>query len=306
MNLRDLEYLVAVADHGSFRRAAVACDVSQPTLSTQVKKLEKELGATLVDRSSAPLRLTVAGDEVVRRARRLLQDAEQLRDSVRAQAEPESGTIRLGVFPTLGAYLLPHVVGRVRDRFPGVNLLITEEKSANLLAQLDAGDLDAVVVALPVADPDLVVCPLFREDFLLAVPVGHPLADGPGPLAARRLTGTELILLASGHCLGDQVDDWLVRVGGRRRDDYRATSLESLRSMIAAGGGATLLPALAVQPPVAASEDVVTRPVVQPVPSRDLALVWRAGSARTDLLEKLAPALIPVGVAWVRSLGAAG
>lgn len=302
MNLRDLEYLVSVADNGSFRRAAAACEVSQPTLSTQVKKLETELGAVLVDRTSTPLRLTPAGDEVVRRARKLLQDAAQLQDAVRAQAHPEAGTLRLGVFPTLGAYLLPWVLGAVRSRFPGLNLLITEEKSADLLALLDAGDLDAAVVALPVAGPDVTVRPLFREDFLLAVPATHPLADTDGPVAARRLTGTDVILLASGHCLGDQVDDWLVRVGGRRRDDFRATSLESLRSMVAAGGGVTLLPALAVQPPVAASDAVVTRCVVQPVPSRDLALVWRNASARAELLNKLAPALVPQGAKHVRPL----
>lgn len=304
MNLRDLEYLVAVADHASFRRAAASCAVSQPTLSTQVKKLETELGAVLVDRSAAPLRLTPVGEEAVRRARRLLHDAAELRDAVRAQAHPEAGTLRLGVFPTLGAYLLPRVLGGVRGRFPELNLLITEEKSDDLLALLRAGDLDAVVVALPVAGPDLAVRPLFREDFLLAVPSDHPLADAAGPLTARRLTGTEVILLAPGHCLGDQVADWLVRVGGRRRDDYRATSLESLRSVVAAGGGATLLPALAAQPAVSGSDAVVTRPVVQPVPSRDLALVWRAGSARADLLEELAPALVPQDVPHVRPLGA--
>lgn len=302
MNLRDLEYLVAVADHGSFRRAAVACAVSQPTLSTQVKKLETELGAVLVDRASAPLRLTPVGEDVVRRARRLLHDAAELRDVARVHAAPEAGALRLGVFPTLGAYLLPHVLGAVRQRFPRLSLLITEEKSDDLLALLRSGDLDAVVVALPVPGPDLVARPLFREEFLLAVPTGHPLADAAGPLAARRLTGTAVILLAPGHCLGDQVDDWLARVGGRRRDDYRATSLESLRSMVAAGGGATLLPALAVQPPVSGSDAVVTRPVVQPVPSRDVALVWRAGSARADLLEKLAPALVPQHVVHVHPL----
>lgn len=306
MNLRDLEYLVAVADHGNFRRAAAACEVSQPTLSTQVKKLETELGAVLLDRASTPPRLTPVGEEVVRRARRLLQDAAQLKDVVRAQAHPEAGTLRLGVFPTLGAYLLPRVLGAVRERFPGVSLLLTEEKSSELLALLDAGDLDAVLVALPVPGTGLTVCPLFREDFLLAVPRDHPLADGDSPVAARRLTGTDVILLAAGHCLADQVNDWLARVGGHPREDFRATSLESLRSMVAAGGGATLLPALSVESPVTASDAVFTRPVVQPAPSRDVALVWRSGSARADLLAKLAEELVPHGVAHVRPLGARG
>ena len=302
MNLRDLEYLVAVADHGSFRRAAVACDVSQPTLSTQVKKLELELGAVLVDRASAPLRLTAVGEEVARRARAILADVDQLRRAVVAEAAPEAGTLRLGLFPTLGAYLLPHVVGQIRQRFPHVKLLLVEEKTADLMAMLAAGDLDAVVVALPVGGADLRVRPLFREEFLLAVPAGHTLAVGDGPVAAWRLTGTEVTLLGPGHCLGDQVDDWLLRVGGRRRDDYRATSIESLRAMIAAGSGVSLFPALAVQPPVTATDAVAIRPIVQPVPSRDIALVWRASSARDRLLDKLAPALVPPGVTHVKQL----
>ena len=302
MNLRDLEYLVALADHGSFRRAATACGVSQPTLSTQVKKLEAELGAPLVDRGVTPLRLTPAGEEVVRRSRRLLHDAGQLRDAVRVLSHPEAGPLRLGVFPTLGAYLLPRVLGGVRAAFPDVDLLITEEKSDELLAQLTAGELDAVIVALPVADADLTVRPLFREDFLLAVPAGHPLAHSAEPLGARNLAGTDVIVLAAGHCLADQVDAWLDRVGGECRADYRASTLESLRSMIAAGGGVTLLPALAVQTPVTASGAVVTRPLVDPVPSRDLALVWRAGCARADLLERLAPLLVPQGADHVRPL----
>lgn len=302
MNLRDLEYLVAVADHGNFRRAALACDVTQPTLSTQVKKLEAELGALLLDRSATPLRLTPVGEEVVRRARRLLHDAAQLRDAVRAQAHPEAGTLRLGVFPTLGSYLLPRVLPGVRARFPDVALLITEEKSNELLALLAAGELDAVTVALPVASPDLTVRPLFREEFLLAVPTGHPLADGDGPLPARRIAGSDVLLMTTGHCLGEQVNDWLGRIGGRPREDFRATTLESLRSMVAAGGGATLLPALSVQAPVAQATGVVVRPVIQPVPSRDIALVWRTGSARGDLLAKLGPALVPPDALYVRPL----
>lgn len=298
MNLRDLEYLVAIADRGSFRKAAVASGVSQPTLSTQVKKLEADLGAQLVDRAAVPLRLTPVGEEVVRRARKLLRDAGDLRAAVGAQVRPDAGTLRLGVFPTLGAYLLPRVLGAVRAGFPDIDLLITEEKSADLLTQLDDGDLDAVIVALPVSREGRQVRPLFREDFVLAVPAGHPLADAETPLAARRLEGAEVILMADGHCLGDQVSDWLDRVGGKGRDDHRATSLESLRSMVAMGSGVTLLPALAV--PDVAVDDLVTRTVVAPVPSRDLALVWRTGSARTDLLERLAPALVPVGAAHVR------
>lgn len=303
MSLRDLEYLVAVADHGTFRRAAAACEVSQPTLSTQVKKLEADLGAVLVDRASVPARLTPIGEEVVRRARRLLRDAAELRAAVRAAAEPEAGTLRLGVFPTIGAYLLPLVIGRIRERFPKVNLTITEEKSADLLGWVTGGELDAAILSVPVAGEGLTSLPLFREDFLLAAPVGHPLSDADTPITARRVAaGAEIMLLSAGHCLGEQVDAWLTEVGGQPRPDHRATSVESLRSMIAAGTGVSLIPALAVRSPAALSDAMVTRPVVQPTPHRELGLVWRTGSARTDLLTALAPMLVPSGMEHVHPL----
>ena len=303
MNLRDLEYLVAVADHGSLRKAAVAVGVSQPTLSEQIKRLEVDLDAELLDRTTTPSGLTPVGEEVVARARRLLQDAEEIREAARQRPAEEASTLRLGVFPTLGAYLLPTVLAGVREKFPQVDLLLTERKTTSLVRMLDEGTLDAIVVALPVAGrPDLEVRPLFREDFLLVIPRGHDLA-GDGPIRARDVVDTEFILMADGHCLADQVSAWLAAIGGRPRQDYRATSLESLRSMVATGAGATLLPALALQAPGPLGETMVTREVTDPVPSRDLALVWRRGSTRTNLLHRLADALVPVGAPHVVPLG---
>lgn len=298
MNLRDLEYLVAVADHRSFRQAAAACGVSQPTLSIQVKKLEAELGAVLVDREASPLALTPAGAETVRRARSLLLDAAELRAAVAGGVDPEGGQLRLGVFPTLGAYLLPHVLAGVRERFSGLELLVTEKKTSTLLAMLDEGKLDAALVALPVRRPGLTVRPLFHEDFLLAVPAGHDLASA-SPVTPAELTGEEMLIMAEGHCLGDQVGSWMATIGARERQDHKGASLESVRNMVVAGSGMTLLPAMSVEPPVPPTPGMVVRSFADPAPGREIALVWRANSSRDALLERLAPALVPQGVGGV-------
>lgn len=294
MNLRDLEYLVAVADAHSFRAAARDLDVSQPTLSAQIKKLESELGVALFDRSVAPLALTAVGERVVARSRVVLDQVSELRADAATDADAEGGVLRLGMFPTLGPYLLPHVVSGVRQAFPNLKLLLTEEKSSDLLAMLEAGRLDAVALAMPVTAPGLHVEPLFREELLLAVPGGHALASAPTPVPPSALADTDILCLGEGHCLADQVTDWLASVGGRRRADFRATSLETLRSMISAGGAVSLLPALTVVAPVAQASGVELRRFSEPAPSRDIALVWRGGSPQAVLLAKLAPYLVPV------------
>ena len=293
MNLRDLEYLVALADARSFRQAARDCDVSQPTLSAQIKKLETDLGVALFDRSVAPLALTTVGERVVARARAVLDQIGEIRAEAALDADAEGGALRLGMFPTLGPYLLPHVVAGVRQRFPSLKLLLTEEKSSDLLAMLEAGRLDAVALALPVAAPGLHVEPLFREELLLALPEDHVLASGSAPLTAKALADTELLCLADGHCLGDQVTDWLTSVGGRRREDFRATSLEAMRSMISAGAAASLLPALTVVAPVAAASGMAIRRFAKPAPAREIGLVWRTASPHGDRLGKPAQAPVP-------------
>lgn len=291
MNLRDLEYLVALADHRHFGRAAAACFVSQPTLSTQVKKLESELGVTLVERGSRSVLLTPAGEEVVSRARHLLDDAESIRRIARSVADPESGTLRLGLFPTLAPYLLPHVVDGLRARFPRLELLLIEEKSPVLVDRLRAGTLDAALLALPLADESLAAEPLFSEDFLLAMPVGHELATRPEPLPHDVLSGAELLLLEDGHCLREQALAICTMAGGHERDGFRATSLETLRHMVATGGGLTLLPELSVRPPVAPHPGVVVRRLADPAPHRDIALVRRASHVDVRLLHDLAVVL---------------
>lgn len=297
MNLRDLAYLVAVADRRSFRQAAAACGVSQPTLSAQLKKLEAELGVSLFDRSVAPLAPTPVGERIIARARTVLAGVDEIRGEAALEAGSDGGVLKLGLFPTLGPYLLPHIVGSLRTSFPGLRLLVVEEKTSDLLAQLEAGSIDAAALALPVIGPGLHLEPLFHEEFVLAVPASHPLGGETGPVSPEDVAGTELVCLAEGHCLGDQVKEWIWAAGGHQRGDFRASSLESMRSMISAGTASTLLPALAIAPPVADAPGVTLRRFAGDAPGRDIALVWRASSPRSELLAKLAPALVPTDIA---------
>jgi LysR family hydrogen peroxide-inducible transcriptional activator len=288
VNLRDLQYLVAVAEHRHFGRAADASFVSQPTLSTQIKKLEQELGVELVERNPRQILLTPAGEQVVERARAILAEVEDIRGIAKRAQDPESGTIRMGLFPTLAPYLLPHVVPMLHRRFPKLELLLVEEKTEVVLERLRDGRLDVGVLALPIPDAQLQQEHLFDEDFVLAVPHDHPLAATRGAVDVSVLAGEDVLLLEEGHCLRDQALSVCHLAGAEERSGFRATSLETLRQMVAAGVGVTLLPELAVQPPVPPSEDVVLLRFDEPVPRRQVAMCWRRTNVHAELLPKLA------------------
>lgn len=287
MNLRDLKYLVALADHKHFGRAAAACYVSQPTLSTQIKKLEDELGVPLVERAPRKVMLTPAGRDAADRARRIVAEVDQMKEAARRSQDPEAGTVRLGLFPTLGPYLLPHVVPRLRARFPHLELLLVEEKSDVLLSRLREGKLDAGLLALPIADDQLHAEFLFEEPFVLAVSESHPLAQRDS-LSLAELSQQQLLLLEDGHCLREQALDVCRLSGANEKSEFRATSLETLRQMVAADVGITLLPTLAVKPPVARSENIHLLGFSDSHPSRQIAMVWRKSSAMSDFLQQLA------------------
>jgi LysR family hydrogen peroxide-inducible transcriptional activator len=291
MNLRDLRYLVAVADHRHFGRAAAACFVSQPTLSAQLKKLERELGVELIERNPRQIMVTATGERVVAHARAMLREADTINEIAQRSQDPEGGSVRMGLIPTVAPYLLPHVVPDLHRRFPDLELLLAEEKTEMALRQLRDGRLDVAVLALPVHDDQLHVAPLFSEDFVLAVPTGHPLASSDEPVDASVLAGEPVLLLEEGHCLRDQALDLCRLVGAGERDGFRATSLETLRQMVAAGVAVTLLPELAVLPPVPDSFDVCLRRFADPAPRREIAMLWRRSSEHTDLYAKLAAVL---------------
>ncbi|HVI55055.1 MAG TPA: DNA-binding transcriptional regulator OxyR [Luteibacter sp.] len=287
MNLRDLSYLVALAEHRHFGRAAEASFVSQPTLSTQIRKLEDELGVALVERTPRKVLLTETGREIARRARGVLSQVDEIKSIAQRTRDPESGTIRLGIFPTLGPYLLPHVIPHLRERFPRLELLLREEKTEQILGMLREGTLDAGILALPMHDESLHIEFLFEEPFVLAVPDNHPLA-GRQCLSMDDLADQNLLLLEDGHCLRDQALEVCHLAGAGEKTGFRATSLETLRQMVSANVGITLMPILAVKPPVAQSGNVRLIEFESPAPSRRIAMVWRKSSAMTPFFSALA------------------
>ncbi len=289
MNLRELEYLVTLADLRHFGRAAEACFVSQPTLSTQLKKLEDELGVQLVERAPRQVMLTEAGAEIVDRARAVLRDVEQIREVARRTKDPQAGTIRLGVFPTLGPYLLPHIVPKIHETYPQLELLLFEEKTERLLQKLGDGQIDAALLALPVEDERLHVEPLFDEPFVVALPVDHCLSKRKA-LSIDDLAEHTVLLLEDGHCLRDQALDVCQMASANEKPGFRATSLETLRQMVAAGVGITLLPTLATKLP-GASNAIHLCKFKNPAPGRTIGLVWRRSSAVGAFLGELAKSI---------------
>ena len=289
MNLRDLRYLVAVADHRHFGQAAEACFVSQPTLSTQLKKLERELGVELIERHPGHIMLTPAGEQVVERARVLLGEADDIVDIARRAKDPESGSLRIGLFPTLAPYLLPHVVPHLHARFPKLELLLVEEKTEVVHQRLREGRLDVGVLALPIHDDQLHDELLFAEDFVLAVPRDHPLAPVGRPrrhLGARR--GERAA--ARGRATACASRPWPCASWPARPSapaSGRPASRRCARWWPPASAS-RCLPELAVQPPVAPSDDVVLLRFREPVPRRQIAMFWRRTSVYRDLLPDVA------------------
>jgi len=290
MNLRALNYLVKLAELQHFSKAAEACFVSQPTLSTQIRKLEDELGVQLVERAPRHVQLTPIGKEIAERARHVLRDIEQIRSAARRSRDPETGTLRLGIFPTLAPYLLPHVVPGIRRRFPQLKLQLSEEKTSEILRLLEIGELDAALMALPIDDDSLENEVLFEEPFLLAMPLNHPLAD-QAEIHLRDLIDSELLLLEDGHCLRDQALEVCALAGARERVDFHATSMETLRQMVAAEVGVTLMPVMAVKPPIPETGNIALRPFVDSSPSRTIGLFWRKSSPLKPLMAPLANCL---------------
>ncbi len=283
--LRQLEYAVAIADTGSFRAAAARCHVSQPALSEQVAALEDALGARLFERSRRGVWLTAAGEGLVARARRVLAEADDLASAARGLADPLAGVLRLGVIPTVSPYLLPRWTPAWRAALPRLELRWVEDKTPNLLAALEGGQLDAALLADVPELGALVVAPVCDDPFVLAAPVGHPLAAG-GPLRPADLRGAPVLLLEDGHCLRDQalsVCAW----SGARELAFRATSLSTLAQMVAAGLGVTLLPSVAVAVESRAAA-LAVRPFADPPPLRRIVLAWRPTSPVARALEAVA------------------
>jgi LysR family hydrogen peroxide-inducible transcriptional activator len=304
LTLRQLEYVVAIADHASFSRAAEACAVSQPALSAQIAQLEESLGVQLFERDRRKVLVTPAGAEVIDRARTTLAAARGIVDVARSSAQPLTGTLRLGVIPTIAPFLLPVVLPAVRAAFPQLRLLLREEQTARCLAQLDEGKLDAAILALPVPG-DLAAVRLYTEDFTLAVPRGHRLAKR-ATVRPADLDDEAVMLLDDGHCLRDQALAVCESAGAREQGELRATSLVTLTQMVASGLGVTLVPVMAAHALAPKGSEVVIVRFAAPAPGRDVGLCWRMSSARGRELGTLAGCLREPAEAYLASVTARG
>lgn len=286
VTLRQLQYLAAVAEARSFRRAAEACAVSQPSLSAQVAEAERALGVRLFERDRRRVLVTAAGAALLAHARRVLVSADDLVEAARRHADPLAGTVRVGVIPTVGPYLLPRIVPALRAALPALLVLWQEDRTAALVQRVAAGELDAALLAREADLKDLVQAELAADPFLLAAPPDHPLAKGKGPLRADALEGERVLLLDDGHCLREQALAVCARAGADELG-FRATSLGTLVQMVASGAGVTLLPRLAVETEVARA-GLATRPFAPPSPGRTLVLAWRRGAAAEPALRAVA------------------
>ncbi len=283
MNLRDLQYLIAVADLRNFSQAADHCCVSQPTLSNQIRKLEETLGVVVFERSNKRVMVTETGEQIIAIARKILREVDAMRDVAQSAQDPLAGKFRLGAFPTLSTYIFPTLVPKITAVLPQLKLVLVEEKTQGLLERLKRGDLDAALLALPVQDDQLTVKALFDDEFLLAVPPQHALARKK-QVEQADLAGSRLLLLEEGHCLRDQALEVCHRVGVEEEQDFRATSLETLRQMVKAGTGITFMPRIAIQPDETGIRYI---PFHAPAPYRTIGLVWRKTSARAAVIDKL-------------------
>ncbi len=280
--LRQLQCLAAVADTLHFRRAAERLNLSQPALSAQVAQLEEDLGALLLERTRRKVLLTPVGREVAQRARAILREVADLEEAARQSAEPLSGTLRVGVLRTLGPYLLPHMLGAMRARYPDLKLYLREEPRSQLLTDLASGELDLILTHDGPGDDDhLTVLRLFREPLWATLPLGHPVAARE-VLTPHDLAGQRLIMMEFGDGLREPSLTLCKQAGASEHPDFRATSLDSLRQMVATGLGATLLPALYVEAEALADPQIRVLPFQSPAPARAIDLVWRRTTSRSE------------------------
>lgn len=275
--LRQLEYIVAVAQHLHFRKAAQACHVSQPALSNQVAQAEQTLGTRIFERGASGVLVTPGGQEIVAAARRVLDEAAALDHLARHLREPFTGRLRLGTIPTMAPYLLPAVVSALRRHHPELDLVVDEEQTTSLLERLRQGEVDLLFLALPIEDDGLELEPLFDEEFVLALPKGHRLGRR-SEVDAAELANEEVLLLDEGHCFRDHALDVCRRAGGRERSEIRAAHLGTLVELVRAEMGITLLPRTSLGVLSRSPQGLTFPSFSPPVPTRRLGLAWRRGS----------------------------
>ena len=287
MTLQQLQYIVAVDDTGQFSRAAQVCHVTQPTLTTMVRKLEDELGMAIFDRRTLPVRSTPEGAALLDQARVVLREADQLRALVKEVRTGTAGTYRIGIIPTLAPYLLPLFLGRFADEHPQASLNIDEQRTSRILEGLRNGQLDIGILAGPVHAPDMESITLFHEPFLAYLPAGHPLLK-QRRIARKEVRRSPLWVLGEGHCLREQALSICQQPssGGHENIQYSTGSIETLKRLVNSGSGMTLVPELSVGP-----EDRHVRRFMAPEPVREVVLVVRTPFVRRKALDALTKAI---------------
>ena len=314
MTLTELKYIVAVAREKHFGKAAEACFVSQPTLSVAVKKLEDELELKLFERASGEVTVTPLGEEIVRQAQAVLEQAAEIKEIARRGKDPLGGPLKLGVIYTIGPYLLPDLVRQNIARTPQMPLMLQENFTVRLLEMLRTGEIDCAILAEPFPDTGLAVAPLYDEPFVAAVPAGHPLAAG-GQVTTEQLKREHMLLLGTGHCFRDHVlhvcpeFGRFASSGDGIHKSFEGSSLETIKHMVAAGMGVTLVPRLAVPAAEAPGADGLLRylPVVDDhpgaaPPTRRVVLAWRRSFTRYEAIAALRNAVYACALPGVQRL----
>ncbi|MEZ9230176.1 DNA-binding transcriptional regulator OxyR [Vibrio amylolyticus] len=285
MNIRDLEYLVALAEHQHFRKAAESCFVSQPTLSGQIRKLEDEIGSALLERNSRKVLFTESGLQLVDQAKVILGEVKRFKDMASGQSGEMVGPMQIGFIPTVGPYILPKIIPQLKASFPELEMFLHESQTHDLVSKLQDGKLDCLVLASVAETAPFKEIELYDEPLALAVPCDHEWA-GLEFIDVDELNGRTVLMLGDGHCLRDQALGYCFAAGAKEDERFKATSLETLRNMVAAGGGITLLPELSV-PKESEKDGVCYVKRMDPQPSRKIVLAYRPGSPLRSRFEQL-------------------
>jgi len=283
MNLREMSYLVAVADLRNFTKAAEHCNVSQPTLSAQIKKMEEFLDVKIFERDNKQVMITEEGKDIIQSAERILQEVERIKEIAEHAHNPFFGKFRLGAFPTLSTYIFPDMVPQISKLMPELHLILIEDKTAELMEKLHKGEIDAALLALPVHGDSLEIKPLFDDDFFLAVFPKHPLSN-TAEINMDELAQYRLLLLEEGHCLRDHALEVCHQHHIAEEQDFRATGLETLRQMVKAGTGITMMPEIAINNSESGIQYI---PFMSPAPYRTIALVYRKSSTKKEIIKHI-------------------
>ncbi|MYM63820.1 hydrogen peroxide-inducible genes activator [Pseudomaricurvus sp. HS19] len=296
MTLTELRYIVTLAQEQHFGRAAERCYVSQPTLSIAVKKLEEELGVALFERSKSRVQLTPLGESIIAQAQQVLEQVSRIKEMANAGKDQLSSPLNVGAIFTIGPFLFPHFIPQLQKLAPDMPLYVEEGYTATLRQRLRNGELDAIIVALPFNEPDVVTQTLYDEPFLVLMPFDHPLAQ-KREICGEDLDQHEVLLLGDGHCFRDQILEAFPRLQPSLESPHptrvaaEGSSLDTLRHMVASGLGITILPMSAAVSSHYAPELLVTRPFAEPAPQRTVALAWRASFPRHKAIDRLRQAI---------------